>query len=160
MFVASILSGCEITKSVYLASSGISSSSSLESALNTVANFDLAAVLTFPRFILSALAAAGFCGGGWANLLPLEKDEDGGMGGGFAVTVNAGGGGGRPAIGGGGITLNGGGGMEPKGGGTAALIGGGTDPIGGGGITRPTPANEGGGGGRIWLCPPPPKLLP
>ena len=148
---------CMLTKSVlYLASSGISSSSSLESALNTVANFDLAAVLTFPRFILSALAATGFlaaaAGDGLPNLLPLEKDEGGGMVGGLAVVAAiAGGGGGRCAICGGGITPKGGGGTEPKGGGgtTEAPIGGGTDPIGGGGITPPTPANEGGGGGRL-----------
>ncbi len=153
--VTSCLAGC-LTKSVlYLASSGISSSSSLESALNTVANFDLAAVFTFPRFILSALAAAGFlaaaAGDGLPNLLPLEKDEGGGMVGGLAADAAiAGGGGGRcAAIGGGGITPNGGGGTEPKGGGTTAPIGGGTDPIGGGGITPPTPANEGGGGGKL-----------
>ena len=147
-----------LTKSVlYLASSGISSSSSLESALNTVANFDLAAVFTFPRFILSALAATGFlaaaAGDGLPNLLPLEKDECGGMVGGLtAFAAIPGGGGGRcAAIGGEGITPNGGGGTEPKGGGgtTEAPIGGGTDPIGGGGITPPTPANEGGGGGRL-----------
>ena len=144
----------------YLASSGISSSSSLESWLNTVASFDLAAGLTFPRFSFRDPPPAFTAFGGWTlgiaavglNLLVTDSFTIGSEGG-FE---------GKPPLIDGDMPKGGGGkewgrgGSEPKGGGaerkgggggTEHKEGGGAEQKGGGGI--PPPIKPGGGGGTL-----------
>jgi hypothetical protein len=159
-----------------LASSGISSSSSLESWLNTFASFDLAAGFTLPRLSFRPAAAdVAAAGDGLFTLAAAEADEFSpnlflitvGGGGVFVGRAAAGGRGIPPCGSGGGMPAawwrNGGGGgtrpISPAGGGGGATPrgGGGTEPKGGGGIPTPLKRAEGGGGGTLPLLLPPLK---